>query len=223
MTEDSVQEVKAAQFLPWKQAVFKAAQLHVAYIARFIWYEKFRTWVISPTHPGRHEHQSTFSWFCFITLIRFSFYLSLSTYWCNIRACVLYVCPAFPQNTQNNECWNCSVRLNLCFPLISTTVLVPSFLSTLLCSQMNTDTLDPANSKAISFAGKTTRLMIYSLLILKSEQEEWRDFLRSLIWLLRAFTYPLSPRFPPFSPVPSCVSCCQSDNKKRWESKVCIL
>lgn len=52
---------------------------YVAYILRFIWYKKFRTCVISPPDPQRHEYQSTFSWFCFITSIQFSFYLSFAT------------------------------------------------------------------------------------------------------------------------------------------------
>lgn len=64
---------------------------YVAYIQRFIWYEKFRTCVISPSDPQRHEYQSTFSWFRFITSIQFSFYLSLITHWCNIWVCILYV------------------------------------------------------------------------------------------------------------------------------------
>lgn len=200
---------------------------YVAYILRFIWYEKFRTCVISPSDPQRHEYQSTFSWFCFITPIQFSFYLSLPTLMQHTNVHTVHDrCPS-TENTERSmlKQWR-QTKPALTPPLFLFSALPLSVNSFQLPNEQRWLLIDSANSKTISGVAKTTQLMIYSLLILKTS-----GMSRGIVWaLLSDFWEPSS--IPPSSShlpppcAPSCLlssSSCSpdrhSDNTEWWRGR----
>lgn len=145
----------------------------VAYMMLFIWYEKFRTCVISPSDPPRQISKCILL-VCFVTPELFSFYFSdamragvscagtshvhRSSMWINQHKSRHYARPH-----------SFSFTLFVTSPSSSS---APTWAASLLLTAS-------ANSKTISGVEKTTARMIYSLLILKTSVLS-----RGFVWAL---------------------------------------